>query len=120
MDTPRERPAPERWNWVGREGREEYVLTSQILLIVVKENCDGCREFLRDPPVELAQYDVKVVAHEGDFGESPVYLAPELLAELDIRWPPFYVLVENSPARVVDEGIVFSAAHVAQELTSRR
>jgi hypothetical protein len=38
-----------------------------------------------------------------------------VLAALDIRWPPFYVLIDPASRRVVTEGVVFDAAQVARE-----
>jgi hypothetical protein len=45
-------------------------------------------------------------------------VAPDVLKELEIRWPPFYVLVDPQERRVITEGVVFAPAQVASEIAS--
>jgi hypothetical protein len=47
---------------------------------------------------------------------QPILVAPEALAALDIRWPPFYVLVDPARRLIVSEGVVFGPAQVAAEI----
>jgi hypothetical protein len=59
---------------------------------------------------------------DGEWAGSlqPVLVAPDVLAALDIRWPPFYVLIDPESRRVVTEGVVFDSAQVALETARYR
>ncbi len=94
------------------------------LVVAVKANCDGCRGFLHESLDELSDVDVVVVAtddlHHPDFDGAvrDLFAAEELLVALDVRWPPFYVLLAADPPRVVVEGVAFTPAQVAEEISS--
>ncbi len=71
---------------------------------------------------ELAGFQVVIVsATDDDCGEwscarQPVLVSPDILALLDIRWPPFYVVIDVERAMVVGEGVVFGPSQVAEEV----
>jgi hypothetical protein len=101
------------------------VVTSPTVLVALKANCDGCSAFHSGSLVALSEYDVVLVARsvrgvaELESAPNVVYEAPELLDELGVRWPPAYVLIDGSPARVVFEGVAFAPEQVADELSRR-
>jgi hypothetical protein len=125
--SPRPRPAPPRWELTARDGSiTTYDVTTPTLVVAVKPNCDGCRPFYVSPLPELGDLPIVVVAAQSlaetefDTAIREVVAADELLAALEIRWPPFYVLVAPFPPRVALEGVVFSPAQVAAEIASWR
>ena len=97
-------------------------LQSLTLIVVIKPACDGCRDFVHSDLAELSLVPVIIVSAQPDLnGEwagarQRVIVAPEVLADLDIRWPPCYVLVDPVGQRIVTEGVVFNAAQVAVEI----
>ncbi|MFI5034790.1 MAG: hypothetical protein ACHQFZ_01115 [Acidimicrobiales bacterium] len=123
FDHPRERPAPSRATGRTLGGAPVELAFDRLTLVVaVKASCDGCRDFVHGPLEELAGVRVVVVSANDDGAPEwaravrEVLVAPELLAALDVRWPPFYVLVDPAGPRVVTEGVVFSPAQVAAEI----
>jgi hypothetical protein len=122
FDRSREREAPASLSGHWLNGEPVTINLAQLtLLVAIKHQCDGCREFVRSPLSELEGQRVIVVSATDDpdgewVGSSqPVLVAPDVLAALDIRWPPFYVLIDPASRRVVTEGVVFDAAQVARE-----
>ena len=73
---------------------------------------------------ELSDVPVLILSNTGDDnGEwsdslQQVIVAPQMLKELDVRWPPFYVLIDPEQRLVVTEGVVFGPAQVAREIAS--
>ena len=71
---------------------------------------------------ELSSWPVLLVAREiegvSDFvgARHEVLAAPALLDALEVRWPPFYLLIAPDPLRVLSEGVAFEPAQVANEL----
>jgi hypothetical protein len=123
FDRPRERPAPREALGHALSGTPVRLnFDAKTLVVAVKASCDGCREFVHGDLEELSDVALVVVsatdegAQEWAGGQRPVYVAPELMKELDVRWPPFYVLIDPEGPRVVAEGVVFSSAQVAQEI----
>lgn len=125
IDPPRTRPAPQ--SFIGRTlDGDQYVHTfdAMTLVVAVKNNCDGCRDFVNSDLAEFDGVEVIVVSAVDDVaGEwrgarQRVVIAPELLRELDVRWPPFYVLVEPRESRVLTEGVVFGPTQVAEEIAA--
>ena len=121
-DRPRVRAAPTELRGTWFHG-ETVALTLEGLTIVVavKPNCDGCAAFVHSPLDELARFKVIVVSGtDEDHGEwsgalQPVLVSPEALVALDIRWPPFYVVIDPAQALIVGEGVVFGPTQVAEE-----
>ncbi len=125
FDASRERPAPA--SFMGKTLAGEPVthrFDRLTLLVAVKNMCDGCRDFVQSDLHELATLQVVIVSATGDeTGEwegapRQVIVAPDVLRELDIRWPPFYVLIDPSRAAVVTEGVVFGPSQVAEEIST--
>jgi hypothetical protein len=90
------------------------------LVVAVKPDCDGCRDFLRGDLREFPDVDVVIVSAFSSDGwmdaANEVLIAPELMKELDIRSAPFYVLIDPLSLRVVTEGVVFGPSQVAAEI----
>jgi hypothetical protein len=121
FDAPRERPAPRVLTGVTRRGEERRIeLRRTTLVVAVKPDCDGCRDFLRGDLRELADVDVVIISavssDEWADAMNEVLVAPELMKELDIRSAPFYVLIDPTSLRVVTEGVVFGPSQVAAEI----
>jgi hypothetical protein len=94
-------------------------------VVAVKANCDGCLGFYAGDVSALEQLGVELLVatatapSEHSFsGLRPVQYAPALLEGLDVRWPPFYVLIFPNPWRVVAEGLAFGPTQVAGEIAS--
>lgn len=92
------------------------------LLIVIKEHCDGCHDFLFSDLEAFADLDVLFVAakESGEWIDAPrpVLIAPEALLALDVKWPPFYLLVDPIAGVVCTEGVLFGPSQVAAEIAS--
>ncbi len=123
FDRPRERRAPTsltgRWS---NGGDVVVTLTRLTLLIIIKSNCDGCRDFYTGDLDLFAGRDVLFVSGAPDIDvectdpQRPVLVAPDVLAELDVKWPPFYVLIDPAAAVVRCEGVLFGPSQVAAEI----
>jgi hypothetical protein len=125
FETPRPRSAPTSYFANSRDGhREQRDLHDITLVIAIKTACDGCRAFVESDLEELTQLKVPFVivsASHDETGEwanarHQIDIAPELLQELEVRWPPFYVLIDVETSKVVVEGVVFGPAQVAEEI----
>ena len=127
IDAPRERPAPRQYRATSLTG-ETIVgdFRGRTLVIAVKGDCDGCRLLLEAPPGAFGEVTVLFAAQEfteeSEWRESspPVVVAPELLRELDVRWPPFWVLIDADQGLVVAEGVPFGVEHVVRTLAPYR
>ncbi len=125
FDTTRDRPAPRRWRGVTLAGEVlEGEFVRPTLIVAVKADCLGCRSVLESPADALGDVDVLLVAREAS-GESwwagsahRVVVSPTLLDDLDVRWPPFYVLVDPRSQRVLTEGVVFAPEQVRGEIAA--
>lgn len=122
FDAPREREAPRELSGRTLQGKEwRRVLEGLTLVVAVKPQCDGCRDFIDGDLDELDEVDVVIVSATFDDewrgARQGVVISPETLSLLDIRSAPFYVLIDASRERVVSEGIVFGPAQVADEIS---
>lgn len=120
FDRLRDRVAPDSFvgNWLGNA--EVTINLSEVTLVVaVKSQCDGCREFLE---ADLAEFSVPVLVVAQDAStewrdtRQPVFVSPDALRVLDVTWPPFYVLVDPVARKVLTEGVLFGAQQVAAEI----
>jgi len=99
-------------------------LTKLTLLVVIKANCDGCHDFLFSDLEGFAEIDVVFVSATDDADSEwidaprPVLIAPDALLALDVKWPPFYVLVDSIAGLVRTEGVLFGPSQVAAEIAS--
>jgi hypothetical protein len=96
------------------------------LLVVIKADCEGCHDFLFSDLKEFADIDVLFVSATDDTNDEwlnaprPVLIAPDALLELDVKWPPIYLLVDPMAGLVRTEGVLFGASQVAAEIASFR
>ncbi|HVA71327.1 MAG TPA: hypothetical protein VNF08_08410 [Acidimicrobiales bacterium] len=124
FDAFRVRPAPTVLHGRSLRGDDRFLaLRRNTLVVAVKPDCDGCRDFVHGELRELAEVEVVVVsATTGDAewadAVQPILVAPELLHELGIRSAPFYVLIDSARSLIVAEGSIFSPAQVASEIAS--
>ncbi len=123
FDAPRERPGPSVLRGLTPAGSSRSIeLRRMTLVVAVKPECDGCRDFIRGDLSELNDVEVVVVSatasEEWHGAVTDVLVAPSLMKELDIRSAPFYVLLDPTKGKVVLEGVVFGSAQVAAEIAS--
>lgn len=123
FDAPRERSAPCEFVGTALNGEERrFELRQMTLVVAVKPDCDGCREFVNGDLEGLAGIDVVIVsdASSDEWADAvnEVVISSAFMEALNIRSAPFYVLVDPSTRRVVTEGVVFGASQVAAEIAS--
>ena len=121
FDAPRERPAPKVLVGVTPGGEQRHVeLRRTTLVVAIKPDCDGCRDFLHADLHEFSNVDVVFMSAttSDEWRDAPfdVLVAPEMMKELDIRSAPFYVVIDPLSLRVVTEGVVFGPSQVAAEI----
>jgi hypothetical protein len=120
FDRPRDRVAPDSFLGHWSDDVEVSIhLTDVTLVVAIKSNCDGCREFL-DSDLGDFSVPILVVAEEASTewrdARQPVFVSPDALRLLDVKWPPFYVLVDPAARKVLTEGVLFGAQQVAAEI----
>lgn len=124
FDRPRERVVPTSYRGHWPDGPAVTVdLRGITLVVAIKSNCDGCREFIRSNLDTLRVPVLVISATDDESSEwidalARVFVSPEALAVLDIRWPPFYVLIDPATGRVLTEGVLFGSSQVAEEIAS--
>jgi hypothetical protein len=121
FDPPRERPAPDSLSGNWSNGTDVVIaLTRLTLLVAIKANCDGCRAFLDAPLHDFDQVDVVFVAalddDEWEGSSHRILISPSALDHLEVRSPPFYVLIDPTAHAVLSEGVVFGPSQVAEEI----
>jgi hypothetical protein len=122
FDRPRDRVAPDSLKGHWCDGPEETLALSELTLVVaIKSNCDGCRAFIDSDLDELGVPVLVISADEDGSSEwrdarQPVFVSSDAFGLLDVKWPPFYVLVDPINHRVVSEGVLFGPAQVAREI----
>ena len=99
------------------------MLSEVTLVVAIKPNCDGCREFLKADLSELHVPLLIISAEEDVSGEwrdarLPVFISPDGFRLLDVRSPPLYVLVDPLARLVLTEGVLFGPAQVASEIAA--
>ena len=99
-----------------------HSFSGMTLVVAIKTTCDGCRDFVNAPLEEFDGVEVVIVSAtddvEGEWSRArhSILVAPALMKELDVRWPPFYVLIDAATHEVVSEGVVFGPSQVAEEI----
>jgi hypothetical protein len=125
FDTTRDRPAPRSWRGSSLDGQPlEGVFERTTVVVAVKEDCWGCRSVFESPVDAFGDVATLIVARS--VSSEPwwrssghrVVVSPELLDQLDVRWPPFYVVVDPLRERVVCEGVVFAPEQVKTEIAA--
>lgn len=123
FDAPRQRPVPREFVGVTPTGEERRIdIHRMTLVIAVKPDCDGCREFIHGDLDELSGVDVVIVSatssSEWADATNEVLVSSAFMKMLDIRSAPSYVLIDPTTQRVVTEGVVFGPSQVAAEIAS--
>jgi len=123
FDRPRERAAPTalHGHWLSSGAEITVDLTELTLVVAIKSHCDGCQEFINADVSDLGVSVLVVSADDGISSEwqearQPVFVSPEAFRLLDVRWPPFYVLIDPAARRVRSEGVLFGVQQVAKEI----
>ena len=98
-------------------------LVEMTLVVAIKPDCDGCRDFLNADLDELGVALLVISRDDDDSSawidaDQPVFVSPEAFQLLDIRWPPFYVLVDPNAHQVLTEGVLFGPSQVAAEIAA--
>ena len=125
IDAPRERPAPSHYRGLSLKGDlVQGEFTRPTLVLAIKEDCLGCRSVLDAPRDAFGDVATLVVAARpsADPGWAttlhPLIVSELLLQQLDVRWPPFYVLIDPARGAVVTEGVVFGPEQVREEIAA--
>ncbi|MBW4030544.1 MAG: hypothetical protein HIU57_07700 [Acidobacteria bacterium] len=125
IDAPRERSAPRRYRGRGPTGESiEGEFIGVTLVVAIKDDCLGCRSALEAPTDAFGDVATLFVAARPS--TEPWWVATrhllivseELLRDLDVRFPPFYVLIDAARERVLSEGVVFGPEQVRDEVAS--
>jgi hypothetical protein len=95
---------------------------SPTLILAVKQDCLGCQSVFEAPAGAFGDVSTMIVAARASIEpywrttQHRVLVSELLLQELDVRWPPFYVLIDPSSETVISEGVVFAAEQVREEI----
>jgi hypothetical protein len=95
---------------------------SPTLILAVKEDCLGCQSVLEAPEGAFGDVAMMIVAARPSAepfwrtSQHRVLVSELLLQELDVRWPPFYVLIDPLSEKVLSEGVVFAPDQVREEI----
>lgn len=122
IDAPRERESPRGYRGVDLGGEPvEGEFTENTLVVAIKEDCLGCRSVLESPVDAFGVATLLVAARssaEPWWMTTPhrLVVSAQLLDELDIRFPPSYVLIDPKRGRVISEGVVFAPEQVREEI----
>jgi hypothetical protein len=123
FDAPRRRSAPSSFTGVTLNGEtRNHSFSGMTLVVAIKTMCDGCRDFVNASLEEFVGIEVVFVSATNDpdgewaHARHPILVAPGLMKELDVRWPPFYVVIDATTNEIVSEGVVFGPSQVAQEI----
>ena len=121
FDRPAQRPVPSPLIGVDSRGTPTtFAFAHRTIVLAVKPDCDGCREFLAGPLLEFEGLDVVLVSvtpfEEGVSTSQRFIVAPEWMRQARIVSAPSYTVVDPSDGRVVSEGVAFSVSQVATEI----
>ncbi len=102
--------------------RVTVTFTQRTIVLAVKPNCDGCRDFLSGPLAAFDGLDVVLVSAtpfvEDVVSAGRVLVAPEWMAQARIVAAPSYTVIDPSEGRVVTEGVAFAPSQVAREIAT--
>ena len=125
ISSPRERSAPRHYRGVDLRGDTvEGEFVGVTLVVAVKEDCLGCRSVFESSADAFGGVTTLLVAartsEEPWWGETHhrLVISERLLADLDIRFPPSYVVIDAARATVVCEGAVFGPEQVKEEIAA--
>ena len=123
IDAARGRPAPRHFR--GRRLNGELVqgeFERLTLILVIKEDCLGCRSVLEAPADAFGEVATMIVAarasREAGWESTPhrLLISELLLQELEVLYPPFYVLIDPAQQEIVTEGVIFDSQQVREEI----
>lgn len=125
IDAPRERPAPRAYrgrNLAGEAVQGDFV--GLTLIVAIKEDCLGCRSVVESPRNVFGRVATLLVASRPSSEPwwmttaHPLVVSEPLLEQLDVRSPPFYVLIDARRGWVLTEGVVFGPEQVREEIAA--
>lgn len=123
IDSPRERSVSRHYRGLDLAGQViEREFVGVTLVVAIKEDCLGCRSVFESGIDAFGEVDTLLVAARPSLEpwwtttQHPVIISPQLLRDLEVRSPPFYVLVDPDRELVVTEGVVFGPEQVRDEL----
>jgi len=125
FDAPRARRVPTSFGGITPDGKPvNRNFAPRHLVIAVKESCDGCAELLDAAYGSYDRLGVELLflagAHSNETAwldsSHPRLVSAELLATLDVRWPPFWMLIDGTDGAVIAEGVPFGVAHLIKEV----
>lgn len=122
FDQPRQRLVDLRFSGTVNGAPVIKSITEKTLVVAIKPNCDGCRDFVHSTLQDLSNVNVLVVSESNDAngewanGNQEVLISPEILATLGIKWPPFFVLIDPATSMIITEGVVFGPSQIAKEI----
>jgi len=125
FDAPRARQVPTSFGGIAPDGTlVNSTFGPRHLVIAVKESCDGCATLLEAPYGTYNALDVDILFVAGEHSNETAWsdclysrlVSAELLAALDIRWPPFWVLIDGTTGDVIAEGVPFGVSHLIKEV----
>ena len=116
FDPPRRRPVPDSFDALDGTGQVVRVeVESPSLIVVVKDNCQGCGDFVSNQGVIPISLLVVTESQSASKAYDALY-APDFIGQIDARFAPVYLLAAGSPLEVVAEGTVFSTDQVLAEI----
>ena len=92
----------------------------QTVVLAVKANCDGCRDFLA-ARLAFEGFDVVLVSAapmSTTESAAPIIVAGEWMARAGLVAAPSYTVIDPLASLVVTEGVAFAPAQVAQEIAA--
>ena len=95
---------------------------TRTLVVAVKDDCLGCRNVLESPLGAFGDVATLLVSSRPSADPSwrttqhRLVISELLMDELDVRWPPFYVLIDPANEKVMSEGVVFGVEQVREEI----
>lgn len=124
FDAGRDRVVPTELEGRWSSGAAQTIgLNDLALIVAVKSDCFGCRDFVQSDPALFDSIQVVVISttedEKSEWERAPhqVLLVDQAVFDsFDIRWPPFYVLVNGKSGHVLCEGVVFGPSQVAEEI----
>ena len=123
FDATRNRRAPRRYRGMTLQGEMvQGEFASPTLILAVKQDCLGCQSVFEAPERAFGDVSTLIVAARASIEpfwrttQHRVLVSELLLQELDVRWPPFYVLIDPSSETVLSEGVVFAPEQVREEI----
>ena len=125
FDAPRARQVPTSFGGITPDGEPvSDTFAPHHLIIAVKESCDGCAELLEASYGAYDKLGIEILFLAGAHSNETAWLdsshkrlvSPELLTTLDVRWPPFWMLIDGANGTVIAEGVPFGVAHLINEV----